>query len=283
MKKYLLALLLMCLPFSSLFAQLELPRVSQKASVMQRIGLLDVTVTYSRPNVKGRVIWGELVPYNEVWRTGADEATTISFSEDVVLNGNKVPAGKYSLFTIPGKDEWTIIINKTAKQWGAFNYDKSKDLLRFQVKPEKTEFIESLAYYFSDVSVSDAILNIGWEKLKVSFKISFDLDTKAYSNIKKAIAAAGKDDWVTYAAAAGYAADNNVHITEALDWVEKSIAIEGTYFNYFVKAKLLAKLNRTKEALKAIELSRKAGQNDPDYKTNAPQIDKLYNDLKGKK
>lgn len=276
--------LLFLIIFSSIntFAQLELPRVSQKASLMQRIGLLDVTINYSRPNVKGRVIWGDLVPYNEVWRTGADEATTIFFSDDVTLNGNKLTAGKYGFFTVPSKDEWTIIINKVAKQWGAFNYDSTKDILRFKVKPREHEFTESLEYSFSNVTTNSADVDIKWEKLKVSFRIDFDIDAKAYSNIRKALENS-KDDWVIYAASANYAADNHVHNEESMNWVDKSIEIKPTYYNYFVKAKLLANQGKTKEALGFIEKSRQAGKNDPEFRTFSAQVDKLAHDLKERK
>jgi hypothetical protein len=263
--------------------QVDLPRISQKASVMQRIGLLDVTINYSRPNVKGRKIWGDLVPYNQVWRAGADDATTISFSDDASLNGNIIPAGKYALFTIPGENEWTIIINKTAKQWGAFNYDESKDQLRFKVKPSQAKFTESMGFDFSDVTTSSANINLRWENLKVTFTVNFDIDAKAYSNIKKAFQNAAPDDWSTYAYAANYAADNKVHADEAMEWVEKSISIKPAFYNYFVKAKLLANRNKIKEALNFIKESRQLGKNDPDYKDYRPQIDLLANELKAKR
>lgn len=279
-----LLILLVILPLSGLLAQqVELPRISQKASLMQRIGLLDVTINYSRPNVKGRKIWGDLVPYNQVWRTGADEATTIFFSDDVTLNGNKLPAGKYALFTIPSENEWTVIINKNAKQWGAFNYEESKDILRFKVKPAEANFTESMGFDFSDVTTSSANINLRWEKLKVTFTLNFDVDAKAYSNIKKAFANATLDDWSTYAYAANYAADNKVHSDEAMQWVDKSVSIKPTFYNYFVKAKLLANQNKIKEALNYVKESRQLGKKDPDYKDYVPQIDKLESDLKAKR
>jgi tetratricopeptide (TPR) repeat protein len=264
-------------------AQLELPRVSQKASVTQTIGLTDIIITYSRPNVKGRVIWSDLVPYNQVWRTGADEATTISFGENVQINDYKLPAGKYALFTIPAKDEWTIIINYVSKQWGAFNYDSTKDALRFKIKQIENRFVESLTIYFSDVTTSSAKVNITWEKIKISFNIKIDTDSLAYKNIKKAIAEIKPDDWVVYAASANYAADNNLHIEEAMDWIEKSISIKETYYNYFVKAKLLCRNGQNKEALKLIKKTRELGKNDKEFKTFVQQVDKLERELKEKK
>ncbi len=268
---------------NSSFAQLELPRISQKASVMQRIGLMDVTINYSRPNVKGRVIWGELVPYNKVWRTGADEATTISISEDVTLNGNKVTAGKYALFTIPGKDEWTIVINSVAKQWGAFNYDSTKDIVRIKVKPAENRFLESLTVYFSDVTTNSAVINIVWEKIKVSFNIDTDTHATVYRNIKTAIESAKPDDWVVYAASSNYAADNDIHIDEALEWIDKSISIKSTYYNNFVKARLLYKKGEYKESQVYVKKSRELGKNEKDFQSIIPQIEKLEGDLKAKK
>ena len=114
---------------------LKLPRPSPKATVVQTVGLTDVTITYSRPGVKGRTIWGDLVPYDKVWRTGANEATTFQVSQDVKINGQALPAGTYSLHTIPGKTQWTVIFNKTADQWGSYDYDQTKDALRIQVTP----------------------------------------------------------------------------------------------------------------------------------------------------
>jgi hypothetical protein len=266
-----------------LSAQLELPRISQKASVTQTIGLTDITISYSRPNVKGRVIWGGLVPYNEVWRTGADEATTISFGENVLLNGYALSAGKYALFTIPNPDEWTIILNSVAKQWGAFNYDSTKDILRFKVKPVENKFFETLTIYFSEVTTSTAVVNIAWEKLKASFDLRINTDSVAYKNIKRAIADAKPDDWVIYAASANYAVDNNVHVNEAMEWVEKSISIKETYYNDFVKAKLLGKIGEKKEALRLIKKTRELGKEDKEFKTFVAQVDKLEKELKSQK
>ena len=263
-------------------AQLELPRISQKASVWQKIGLLEITVNYSRPNVKGREIWGGLVPYNEVWRTGADEATTILFSEDCTLNGNKIPAGKYGFFTIPGKDEWIVIINKVSKQWGAFFYDSTKDLIRFKVKPVSSDFTESMLFYFSDVTVGSANLDLTWEYLKIPLKIEFDIDAKAYSNIKKAIADE-PDNWVYYAAGANYAVDNNIHLDEAMEWINKSISIQESYYNYFVKAKLLDKMNKINDAIQYVKKAIAIGKGDPEFKNDAPQINLLLKQLKEKK
>jgi len=157
-------------------------RVSPKASVSQTIGFTDVTISYSRPGVKGRKIWGGLVPYNKVWRTGANEATKITFSKDVTINGEKLAAGSYAFFAIPTQNEWTLIFNKVADTWGAFSYDKNKsqDALKIKVKPVEHNFQEWLEYNFSNMDVekagmnNSADVNLDWDKLRVSFKVVAD-------------------------------------------------------------------------------------------------------------
>jgi Protein of unknown function (DUF2911) len=154
-------------------------RVSPKAGVFQTIGITDVNVSYSRPGVKNRKIWGELVPYNKVWRAGADEATKITFSTDVIIEGKKLPAGAYGFFAIPGENEWTLIFNKVADQWGAFTYNESEDALRIKVKPVSNSNHDWLLYSFTDITSTTAQLNLIWEKLKVSFKIEGKGDAPA--------------------------------------------------------------------------------------------------------
>jgi len=147
------------------------PRVSPNASVSQTIGVTEVTISYGRPGVKGRTIWGELVPYGEVWRTGANEATTISFSKDVTVEGEPLPAGTYALFTIPKEAEWIIVFNKNAQQWGAFDYNASQDALRVKVKPQAASPQEWMSFSFEDLSSNSATVVLRLEKLAVPFKI----------------------------------------------------------------------------------------------------------------
>jgi Protein of unknown function (DUF2911) len=153
-------------------------RISPRAFVTQTIGKTDVEIAYSRPGVKGRKIWGGLVPYDKVWRAGANEATKITFSTDVLINGKKLQKGSYSFFIIPTEKDWTLIFNKVADQWGAFEYNQAEDILRFKVKPETSDFHEWLEYNFSDMKVdakniqaNSAVINMMWEKLKVSFAV----------------------------------------------------------------------------------------------------------------
>src|SRR5438093_9057197 len=163
MRKSIVALALIAFPLAAQQTpapQLRTPRASQKQVVTQTVGFTDVTITYSRPGVKGRPIWGALVPYDKVWRTGANEATTISFSDDVTINGQALPKGTYSLHTIPGKDEWTVVFNNTANQWGSFNYDPTKDALRVKAKPQAAPFAEWMTFEIPSVSPDQATVAI---------------------------------------------------------------------------------------------------------------------------
>jgi hypothetical protein len=150
-------------------------RISPKAEVMQTVGFTDVSIVYSRPGVKGRTIWGKLVPYDAVWRAGANEATKITFTTDVTIEGKKLKKGSYSFFAIPGKNEWTIIFNKVADQWGAFEYNESEDALRVKVKTEKASWQEWLSYTINKVSNTSAVIRLEWEKIKVPFKVEVKL------------------------------------------------------------------------------------------------------------
>lgn len=165
------ALLFVLFLRSSSYSQENRIRVSPKASVMQVVGFTEVKIDYSRPGVKGRTIWGKLVPYDKVWRAGANEATTVSFSSDVKIDGKKLPAGKYSFFTIPNKNEWALIFNKVSEQWGAFEYNEAEDAVRVTVKPQSDGVQEWLTYSFTKVDDKSAIVNLEWGKLKVPFKI----------------------------------------------------------------------------------------------------------------
>jgi hypothetical protein len=152
-------------------------RISPKAEVKQVVGFTEVTIDYSRPGVKGRTIWGGLVPYNAVWRAGANEATKITFNTDVKINGKKLKAGSYSFFTIPTNDKWTIIFNKVADQWGAFEYNDVEDALRVEVKPDKENncWQEWLAYTITKTSDNTAVVRLEWEKLKVPFTVEVEI------------------------------------------------------------------------------------------------------------
>ncbi|PKL84348.1 MAG: hypothetical protein CVV24_00630 [Ignavibacteriae bacterium HGW-Ignavibacteriae-3] len=281
MKKYLVILLAVGLFGTAINAQIEFPRVSPNAAVSQTVGYTNITVTYCRPSVHERTIWGALVPYGQVWRTGANEATTIQFTTDVVVSGNKVPAGRYSLFTIPTKEEWTIILNKTDKQWGAYNYKQEDDILRFTVKPSEASFNEQLMFSFSNVSNSSAVLVLNWELLQVSFAIESDAAGQAYIKIKESIAAK-PDRWQNYTDGASFAYDNNVFLDEALQWADKAISFGPNYVPYFVKGKILFKQNKFKDALIALDKCRETGRTDKNWNSFVSQVDLLEKQIKSK-
>lgn len=259
-------LLLAALIAPSLLAQ-DLPRPSPGATVSQMIGLTDVSISYSRPGVKERKIWGGLVPYNKVWRTGANEATKITFSDNVKINGQPLPAGAYSVATIPNENEWTVIFNKNTDLWGAFGYKQEEDALRIQVKPQPADFVERMEFSFTDLKDNSAVAALNWEKLMVPFTIEVDVHAKAMANIKKAMAELKPDDYTTPYRCANYYLRTDTDPEQALQWIEQSVKIKETYFNTAVYARLLGKLGKYKEAVaegeKSVQLS-KASDNKPD-------------------
>jgi hypothetical protein len=220
--------------------QLKVPRPSQKQVLTQTVGFTDITITYSRPGVKGRQIWGGLVPYDKVWRTGANEATTISFSDDVTINGQALPKGTYSLHTIPGKDQWTIIFNKVANQWGSFTYDQAQDAMRVTAKPHGDEMNEWLTFAIPDVGPDSATVVIKWAHLAVPFTVGTNTTQKVLADARAAVAAAKPDDWQTPLRAATFAIENGVGLDEANRWLDQSIKINENIRNLFEKARAQA-------------------------------------------
>jgi len=240
-------------------AQLKLPRPSPKAALEQTIGLTDLRITYSRPGVKGRVIWGELVPYDKVWRTGANEATTIALSSDVKVNGHPLKAGTYSLHTIPTKNDWTVIFNTEADQWGSYAYNDSADALRIKVSPQPHEFTEWMQFSFPAMSVEKATIALDWEKLRIPFEIEVNTIEQALASARAAMAALEPDNHTTAFRSASFAFQNNVAPAEARQWVDKSIAIKETWLNLRLKADMLAKEGKRAEA---IEFAQRAIEGD---------------------
>ncbi len=234
-------------------AQLDLPRPSPKASVMQVVGTTEVTITYSRPAVKGRVIWGGLVPYDKVWRAGANESTTFQVSADVEIDGQKLPAGIYSLHMIPGKTEWTVIFNRNAKLWGSFDYKVEDDALRVKVRPQPAEMHERLTYAITPVSSESAAVTMGWEKLKVSFTVKTDANAKAVASIREAIGKVMPDDWRTPYDAAVWAWDNKYALADAAGWVDQSVRVQENFWNLRMKALIAAELGKKADAKSAGE------------------------------
>ena len=303
----LLLLVFFAAPFAS--AQVRTPRPSQKASVMQTIGVTDVTITYSRPGVKGRTIWGDplpeqagtkaeatldnqntrpkgapIVPWGHAWRTGANEATQFVVTDDVLINGQKLPAGSYSLHTIPTKNEWTIIFNSVANQWGSFDYDPAKDTLRVKVKPEWGDHSkEWLEYWIDPINDNSAQVNIRWEKVRVPFTVEVpDVKALTLQKARAAVAAAKPDDWRTPLQAANYVllGDDKTSATEAAGWLEQSLKVKETFGNMYTKARLLASQGKTEEAIVAGEKALALGK---EAKANTGDLEKRLAEWKAKK
>jgi hypothetical protein len=251
---------------------LNLPRPSPKASVMQSVGVTDVSLHYSRPGVKGRTIWGELVPYNEVWRTGANENTTITFSTPVKIQGKELPAGTYGLQTIPTTGDWTVIFSKDAELWGAFNYKPENDALRIQVKPEPAEFEERMGFEFADVTDNSAKVVLRWEKIAVPFTVEVDTPKLVSESARASLR------WQNPFQAANYCIQNNTCLDEAGRWLDASIALQENFANQRAKAMLLAKRNDYKGAVtvgeRALAAAKSAQQPPP-----AEQVKELETSL----
>jgi hypothetical protein len=279
---------------------------SQKASVMQTIGVTDITITYSRPGVKGRTIFADapatmearakgeatlddqnerkpgepIVPYNHVWRAGANEATTFQVSDDVLINGQPLKAGIYSLQTVPGKDQWTVIFNNDAGQWGSFRYDASKDALRVKTKPQSAgENQEWLMYTFDPVSENSATVNIRWEKVRVPFTVEVK-DVKALWRAKAEalIAANPTNEVLPLQVGQTYAGDKNWD--EALKFVDQSIKVKETFRNLSAKTNMLWSAGRKEEALKVADAAIAKGKADD---VNTAAFEKRVADMKAGK
>jgi hypothetical protein len=274
MKKVLLCAAVLALLAPSASAALKLPRVSQKASVMQTVGLTDVTITYSRPGVKGRAIWGELVPYDKVWRTGANEATTFVVSKNVTIDGRPLPAGTYSLHTIPGKTSWTFIFNKKADQWGSYSYDAAEDALRVEAKPSEGPNQEWLTFSFPDVQFDTATVELAWEKVRVGFTIGTDTTNQAMADIRQELSGDVKEWNVPYNAANFAFNASGDHRGDAMKWIDQSIAVKETFFNLRLKAQMLAKDGKKKEAVAVGEKALAAGKDDKNAATEIPALEK---------
>lgn len=246
-------ILLSLLVASTAFAQQQLrtPRQSPQASLKQTVGLTDITLNYSRPGVRGRTIWGGVVPYDNVWRTGANEATTITFSDDVVIEGQKLPKGTYSLHTIPGRDEWTVIFNTVADQWGSYSYDQANDALRVKVKPQRSEFREWMTFEVTEMTTDTANVVLRWENVAVPFKV----DTQSTERTMAQFRSAMEPDWRTPYMAANFAFENAGAATDAEmnAWLDRSLQARENTANLWLKARLLERQGQKADAIRFAE------------------------------
>jgi len=254
--------LLTLFQFNSLSAQLVLPQPSPKASVMQTVGLTEITIDYSSPAVKGRTIWGDLVPYDKVWRAGANSATKITFSKDVNIEGTEVPKGSYSILMIPGRSDWTIIFNKDASV-SAEERKEDMDIVKILVKPfsavaTNNPLSERLTYTFSDFTNDMTTINMKWEKIHVSFKVTAATDKQSVENIDKAV----NGTWGIYNNAARYYFDKKDN-DKALGYVNQSIALSDQWFNNWVKAQIMAAKGMNEEAYTLAAHAKELGDKNP--------------------
>ena len=256
---------------------LVLPRISPNASVMQTVGVTDLTVTYSRPGVKDRAIWGGLVPYDAPWRTGANDATAFSTTTDVMVAGQKLAAGKYSLFTIPTSGTWTVVFSTQTDLWGTNDYDATKDALRVTVTPTSGNHVEWMRFSFENLSPNSADLVLRWEKMVVTVPITVDLQATVLPQMREAITAAKTDDWATPYRAASWCFDSSMNMGEAGTWLAKSLAVKETYPNLNLKSRWLAKEGKMKDAVATAEKAIQVGKaNDPPSDTSA--LEKMMED-----
>ena len=253
MRRASILILVLAIAGSALGQQIRTPRVSPQASLTQTVGLTDITIKYNRPGVKGRSIWGGLVPYDKVWRTGANEATTITFSDDVTIEGQALPKGTYSLHTIPGRDQWTVIFNSVADQWGSYSYDAAKDVVRVQVKPERAEFREWMGFEIEDMTTDTAKIALRWENVAVPFTVNTNSTARTMTQLRNAM----NPDWRTPYMAASFAFENAGAATDAemMSWIDQSIKVNENIANLYLRARMAAKAGNTADAVRYGEMA----------------------------
>jgi Protein of unknown function (DUF2911) len=242
-------------------AQLQLPPPSPSAKVMQQVGLTDISIDYSSPGVKGRKIWGALVPWDKPWRSGANAATKVTFSKDVTFGGKPVPAGTYALVSIPTQKGWTIALSKELGLWQGKDYDAANDVVRVPATTSTIPNRERLSYLFSNTTDTGTSLDLEWEKLRVSVPIAVDTVTQAQANIKNAL----DNAWRPHMSAASYVAEALKDVDTALKYVDTSLSIDSNWQNNWVKAELLAKKGNYAEARKHAQVAWDLGQKAPNF------------------
>jgi hypothetical protein len=257
-------------------------RPSPASTLSQEIGISKIEISFSRPAVKGRKIWGAVVPFGEVWRTGANTATVITFSHPAQVAGKNVPAGSYGFFAIPGEKAWTLILSNKAKQWGASDYKQQEDLLRWEATPETGPFLERLDYRVLPVDAGNATVELGWEKLRVSFPVTFDTRAIYWAHLEDRLKQAPDTDWVPWFQAARYCQEQGIEPQKAQAWIEKSLKIHEDFLNQEIAGRIYRDAKRMPEALahlqKAIDLSR--GKAPKEYTDNLEKESATWKTLK---
>lgn len=258
---------------------LEVPQPSPAARVAQRVGITDFSVDYSSPAIRGRKIWGELVPMGKQWRTGANAVTKLTASDDFTFGGKKIPAGAYALYTIPGNNSWTVVLNSAVDAWGAPGPDPKKDIARVTVKPQSIPARERLTFLFSDTTDDSTNLDLEWEKVRVSVPLKVDTKNLVQANIQENL----QDAWRPHFTAARWVLDSGGDLKEALTHIDTSIAIKPTWWNNWVRAQILAKQGNSREAVEAATRAQELGKGDRVYEGFfKPQIEKAVAEWKKK-
>ncbi len=284
MSRFVLSLFLLvgfafCLP--SVNAQITTPQPSPESTLQQKVGLTDVEIVYCRPSKKGREIYGGLVPFGEIWRTGANASTKISFSNNVVLGGQEIPAGKYALYAIPGESSWTIIIHGNTTYWGVGDYKQEDDIARFEIKPAMMkETVETMTFQISDLTMDSANIELVWENTRVSIPLKVEVDALVEADIEKALQGVTPG---TYYTAASYYLEAGKDMDQALSWINSALEKEEKFWYVRKKALILAELGRYKEAITAAERSRTLAE-EADYpsyvKSNTESIEEWKKKMK---
>jgi hypothetical protein len=240
-------------------AQIVTPQPSPKSTVTQRVGLTDVTITYSRPSVKGRTIFGTVVPFGKRWRTGANATTSIKFSDEVTIEGKKVPAGEYGLYTIPTAAEWTVVLNKSLKQGADVDgFKDDQDVARFAIKPYKlANKVETFTISFAELTPATASVDLLWDMTGAKFKIVADVDSKVQAQIDEKVLKSASPAAGDLASAAVYYYDNNKDMKQALTWIQKANATDPKFWNLNTEAKIQLKMKNYRGATTAAEQSKK--------------------------
>jgi len=262
MKKIILSMMVLLGVQSILAQSLKTPAKSPMSTLKQAVGLGDITVEYGRPSKNNRVIFGDLLPYGELWRTGANSPTKITFAEDVSINGKEVKAGTYSVFSIPSQTEWTLIINKNLNVWGTDGYAEADDVARFLVKPVKlNDLVETFTIQFSNTKPTQVTMDLMWDNVKVSTDITVSIDEKVMKNIETVMA----QDKRPFHQAAQYYYDNKKDMKQALDWATKAAELNPkAYWTAVLKAKIQLELNDKKGAIATAETAKKLAEEDKD-------------------
>ena len=250
-------------------APLTLPQSSPRASITQTVGLTEIGITYHRPAVNKRTVWGDLVPYDEVWRAGANENTTISFSTPVTVNGKPLAAGTYGLHMIPTKGDWTIAFSTVNTAWGSFSYDEKEDALRVTAKPQAAPFQERLSYRFDDPTDKSVTVAMHWEKVHIPFTVEVDTPAVVTASLRNQLRGLPRFGWQGWNGAAAYAMRNKVNLDEALTWVDRSISMQENFTNLRTKAGILEAKGDAKTAAelrdKAMKIATEADINQYGY------------------